>query len=400
MYRLMFIQFIRSKTCQLGIALALILGIISIMTGKQFLEDQKKATSQVVEKQEAHIQRNLDLHKDDLGLLLYYLKFAVVNQRDPLAALSIGQSDLNPGIQSVSILTLEGQKHDTDLVNPVKLLFGNLDLSFVFIYVFPLLIITFTYNLRSEEEESGTWKIVSTMSQSTTHFLLKKLLVRISIIILLLFLLYLAASIVLGISISINSTLFITIAILYQLFWFSLCFCIVTLRRNSNFNAVTLLSCWIVLTIILPSIVNNLVTVNYPVPEALTTMIKQRDGYHEKWDTDKRATLEKFYSSYPQLEKFGYPTDDGFNWHWYYAMQHLGDEESRVESASMENKMIERASVSSSWAQFIPSMHTQMSFNEIAGTNLQNHMSFLKEISRFHEETRLYFYPKLFSEAS
>ena len=82
--------------------------------------------------------RNIKFHSDDLGLLLYYLKFSLVKEQNPLAALSIGQNDINPSIQSVKILTLEGQKYDTDLVNPTKLLYGNLDLSFILVYIFPL----------------------------------------------------------------------------------------------------------------------------------------------------------------------------------------------------------------------------------------------------------------------
>ncbi|MEL7003019.1 MAG: DUF3526 domain-containing protein [Bacteroidota bacterium] len=47
----------------------------------------------------------------------------------------------------------------------------------------------------------------------------------------------------------------------------------------------------------------------------------------------------------------------------------------------------------------IPSMHAQLAFNELAGTSLVNHLNFLKHINSFHEETRLYFYPKIFSES-
>ena len=66
-------------------------------------------------------------------------------------------------------------------------------------------------------------------------------------------------------------------------------------------------------------------------------MIKQRDGYHQKWDTNKRETLVKFYARYPQFESYGFPPEEGFNWMWYYAMQHLGDEESSEESLMMRN---------------------------------------------------------------
>ncbi|WP_255518036.1 DUF3526 domain-containing protein [Fulvivirga sp. M361] len=396
----MFKQFLRTGTCRLGLGLVLFLGLISIITGKQFLNDQEKVASEVVERQLDHIKRNIEFHSDDLGLLLYYLKFTLVNEHDPLSALAIGQKDLNPSVQHVKILTLEGQKYDTDLVNPTKLLYGNLDLSFVLIYVFPLLIIAFTFNLRSEEEETGTWKIVSVMSKSNLKFLLSKLLVRLILLVLLMSFLYLVASIVLNISWGELSFAFFVVGFVYILFWFALSFWIISLKRASNFNALVLLSFWLMLVILSPSVVNTIITNRLPVPEALTTMIRQRDGYHQKWDMDKRGTMEKFYDSYPQFETYGYPPEEGFSWLWYYAMQHLGDEESREESLSMRTKIMQRANLSRKWAKFVPSMHTQLAFNDIAGTGLINHLNFLQHTNTFHENTRLYFYPKIFSNGT
>ena len=400
MYQLLLQQFLRTKTCQLGLALVLILGILSIITGKQFLLDQEKIASQVAAKQGEHIERNLELHGDDLPLLLYYLKFSLVSQPYPLAGLSIGQKDVNPSVQRVTILTLEGQKYDADLVNPTKLLYGNLDLSFIIVYLFPLLIIAFTYNLFSEEAESGTWKMVNTMAKSTIQFLLAKLIVRFLLLASVLLLLLVAGVLIMGISINGIFLLFTISSILYLIFWFVLCFWIVCLRRNSNFNALTLLSFWLILVILLPAFINNYLTNAYPIPEALSTMIKQRDGYHKKWDSEKRATMVKFYEDYPQLKHHGFPPEEGFDWPWYYAMQHLGDLESREESNAMQEKIRLREEMSRLCARFIPSLHIQLAHNDMAGTGLLQHMNFLALTTDFHKKTRLYFYPKIFGNES
>lgn len=400
MNSLMIKHFLRTRTCQLGLILILALGLISIVTGKQFLEDQEKRVAQVVEKQEEHIARNLEFHSDDMGLLLYYLKFSLVNEQNPLAALSIGQNDLNPSIQSVKILTLEGQKYDTDLVNPTRLLFGNLDLSFILVYIFPLLIITFCYNLLSEEEETGTWKMVSVTVRSKVKYLLSKLLVRLVLLLVVMSLLFIVAAWVLNIQWNETFLAFFVIGLLYQLFWFALSFWVIALKRDSSFNAVVLLSFWLTLVVLLPAIINNAITHRYPVPEALSTIIKQRDGYHEKWDVNKRETMDKFYKTYPQFQDYGYPPEEGFSWHWYYAMQHLGDDESREESMAMRDKILLRQKTSSQLGQFFPSMHVLLAFNNLAETSLLNHMDFLQYTNEFHENTRLYFYPKIFSQAT
>ena len=398
MYRLLFQQFLRTKTCQLGLIILLVLGGISIITGKQFLIDQEKMASQVSEKQIEHIKRNVELHGEDLPLLLYYLKFSLVNQPHPLAGLAIGQKDLNPSVQQVTILTLEGQKYDANLVNPTKLLYGNLDLSFIIIYLFPLLIIAFSYNLYSEESESGTWQIVSVMARSTWNFLLAKLLVRFTVLAATLILLLLVGAFVMGLEFDGILLLFLLTSLCYLLFWFASCFWMISLKRNSNFNAILLLSFWLILVVLLPAFLNNYLTTQYPVPEALSTMIKQRDGYHQKWDTEKRATMLAFYKDYPQFQDYGFPPEEGFDWPWYYAMQHLGDAEAREESQAMQEKIRLREKMSRLWAQLIPSMHAQLVVNDLAGTGLVHHMNFLNYTNQFHEKTRLYFYPKIFTD--
>ncbi len=396
----MFKQFLRTNTCKLGLFLVLILGVISISIGKQFLKGQERIGSHVTEKQLEHIQRNVELHSEDIGLLLYYLKFAVISEVSPLAALSIGQKDVNPSVQSVSILTLEGQKYDSDLVNPTKLLFGNLDLSFILLYVFPLLIIAFTFSLKSEEEETGTWRLVRIMSKSRLQFLLAKLSVRVILLLLAMCILFVLAGLILSIPFGMAFLAFFVTGLLYILFWFSLSFWIISLKRNSSFNALALLSIWLTLVVLLPATINNFVVTKYPVPEAFTTNIKQRDGYHQKWDTNKRETMEKFYARYPQFESYGYPPEEGFNWLWYYAMQYLGDEESSKESEMMRTKILQREQMSRKWGQFIPSIHTQLAFNDLANTSLSNHMYYLQYLNDFHEQTRLYFYPKIFSNVN
>lgn len=399
MYALLFQQFLRAKTTQLGLVLLMTLGVISLMIGKQFLSYQQEAAAQVAAQQRVHIERNVAHHQEDLPLLLYYLKFSLINETAPLAGLSIGQRDLHPSIQRVKMLTLEGQKYDTDLVNPAKLLYGNLDLSFVVVYLFPLLVIAFMFNLLSEEEESGTWKMVSAMAKSKTRFLMGKALVRMAALLIMMLVLFGVGAAALGIPLNASFLLMICSAILYVVFWFALCFFIVCLRQRSSANALSLLLIWLVLVVLVPAVVNNYVTNKFPIPEAFSTMIKQRDGYHTKWDTNKKATLEQFYKEYPQFEKNGFPPEEGFNWPWYYAMQHLGDVEAREESDAMHQKIKQREATSRSIAKLVPSMHTQLAFNTLAQTGLLQHMDFLKQTTTFHEDIRLFFYPLVFSGA-
>lgn len=399
MLALLFKNFIRSKGTKIGLLFLICVGFVSLLIGKQFQDKQQNNIKEAVIYQKEHIARNAEYHKDEIGLLLYYIKFSLVNKTFPINSLAIGQRDVNPSIQNVTIRGLEGQKYDAELNNPNNLLSGNIDFSFVLIYLFPLLIIAFSYNVISEEVESGTWKIVSTQSKNIFLYILQLFFVRILTLIGLLSILLFAAALFLQIPLDKAFFAFYGLGILYLLFWFSISFFIVSLQKHSNFNAVILLTVWLFLIVILPAGINAYIVNRYKVPEALELTLKQRNAYHEKWDMDKTATMEKFYKHYPQFRTYKLDEKAEFTWLWYYAMQQMGDDESAEQSKELESKLHQRNRFSELIAQFIPTLHTQIQLNEIAKSDLKNQLLFLNETSKFHEKLRLHFYPKIFDNA-
>lgn len=395
LYKLFLQQCIRSKEVWASLILILLLGVVAIVIGNRHLQRQQEAITEVKTHQKEHLERQVSLHNDDLGLLLYYANFAYIHTLNPLAGISIGQADVNPTVKRITIKTFEAQKFDTDLVNPMNLQSGNLDLSFVIIYLFPLLIIVMTYNAISEEIETGTWRLVVIQARSKLRFIITKLFIRLGLLYVVLLFLFLIAKFVLDLSWNTDFFAMLGLSMLYILFWFTLAFFVLSFKKSSGFNALLQLSIWLVLMILLPAGINAYVSSKHPVPEALSTAIAQRDGYHVKWDTDKLATIEKFYQHYPQFKKYGYPTD-GFNWLWYYAMQQMGDDDSKKERNALDEKIKLREQTSKQIASIVPNMYMQLIFNQLAGTSLGQHMDYLHETEKFHEKLRLFFYPKIF----
>jgi len=269
--RLLIKQFLRSGIAIAGISLLLLSGIISLFIGKSYLEKQRDKIEATAVYQQQHIDRNVQYGHSEMGLLLYYLRFAYVNSINPLNGLSIGQRDVNLGIQQVTIRNLIEKKYDSDLNNPASMVMGNLDFSFVLIYLFPLLIITFTYNLLSEEKEEGTWRLINIQSNAAKKVLLQKWWIRSAFVTGTLLLLYLLAIPILSIPINASYLAMIAEGVLYILFWFIACAMVVGWQKNSATNAVSLLSIWLLLTIVAPAVINSLITTKYPVPEAMAT---------------------------------------------------------------------------------------------------------------------------------
>lgn len=399
MYRLAFRNFIRSRSVITALVLFLLVGIVSIFIGKQFLQKQQVAAEVVTHLQKEQIERNVSYNKDQFGLLMYYLRFAYINTPDPAAALAIGQQDVNPAIQYLTIRGLEGQRYDTDLYNPYNQLTGNMDLSFVVLFLFPLLIIAFNFNVLSQESENGTWSLVKVQVKQPLTFIFRKLSIRLIIVLALLFILLLLAVLIIGLPLSERLLAYTVTAVLYVLFWFAVSFLVISLRRSSSINALLLLSAWVFFCLLVPAMINNYLTVRYPVNEAYSTFIKQRDGYHTSWDKNEDSTMQAFFKHYPQFRNYKWNSPK-FNYMWYYAMQQLGDDESAPDSEAMRHKLQQRQQSAGVAALFFPPMHAQLQFTGIAGTGLEQHLQFLDSTAVFHETTKLHFFPKIFGDSA
>lgn len=224
MLTLLIRSFVRSTGVKIGLGFLLLAGLLSLLVGRQFLNRQQRNTQEIVAAQQTDLQQYARIHADEIGLLLYYAQFALVNETPPLAGLSIGQRDVNPAIQRVTIRTLEAQKYDAELNNPTNLLLGTIDFSFVLIYLFPLLIIALTYSAVSEERENGTWRIVAVQSRNLMGFIAQLFLVRVAVVLgLLLTLLGLAVP-VLNLPLNGAFWAFVGTSVGYVLVWFGICF--------------------------------------------------------------------------------------------------------------------------------------------------------------------------------
>ncbi len=393
----LFKQFYRNKAYIIALIFLLTAGLMSLYTGKKFLERTDDIISKSEQFQKESISKNVKYHHEDLGLILYYIKFNLVNETPALSALAIGMRDLNPSIQGVTIRNLEEQRYNSDFYNPANAAVGNFDFSFVLIFLFPLIIVAFCYNLISEEEESGRWKLLSVQSSNLSKLIDTKMLIRFLAISLVYLILLSVAAVWLAIPLDYSFLIFILSGWLYIAFWFFLCRWIISFRKSSAQNALILLIIWVGINFIIPMSSNMLIQKFYPVQESLKAVMEQREGYHNKWDEAKLPTMEKFYKVYPQFSKYQVAENDAFSWTWYYAMQHMGDMEAASSSRQYNSKMAKRNEAAELLGYFLPNIQTQNVQSSVAKTDMKHQLKYSAALQKFHEEKRLYFYPLIFS---
>lgn len=394
----LFKQFTRNTSYLFILVILFVAGIGALYTGKKFLEKQERIIEKTSQYQKESIDRNLEFHKDDLGLILYYQKFNLVNKHSNLSGMNIGIRDLNPVIRGVTIRNLEEQKPNTDLYNPSNTAFGNFDFVFVLIFVFPLALITLTFNAQSEEVERGTWKMLSIQSQSLKKYLDFKLAIRLLAVVLVYLLLFIIGIFWLDIPLNSDSFLFFISGLLYLIFWALVSRWVASLQKSTAFNALLLVGIWVMMNFIVPMFANVLIEKAIPTDSAVEAFMKQRDGYHNKWDEKKIPTMERFYKVYPQYSHFQVKEDNQFNWTWYYAMHHLGDLEAKPSAEKYQNQLNKRIKVEQYLAYFFPNINTMIGTSQLAKSDMQNELNYQNALVRFHEKKRLEFYEPIFAK--
>lgn len=373
-------------------------GIYAMFHGKSIIDKQQAIIEKIPEFQAEHTAKQIELNKADLGNLLYYHQFSTIHEPSSWAAFSIGQRDVNPFNVKVTMLTLEGQLYDSEMSNPKNLLYGNLDLAFVIVFLFPLLIIAFCHNLISAEQENGVWNLLRSQPVSIGKIIGWRLLIRFVTVLLIAFGLITASCFYLGGSFDIRYFYALLITFSYLAFWFALTAFVISLQKSSTFNALSLLGVWIFLTILAPALLNLAISTALPVSESFELTVKQREGYHQKWDKAKAETMQKFYVKYPQFSNIPIP-EDKFSWGWYYAAQFMGDLESGDKTAEYVNKLKKRDEWTNRAALFLPTVNAQLAFNRLSQNDLESHLDYLESVRKFHTKVREYFYPLIFNNA-
>ncbi|MEN7551612.1 DUF3526 domain-containing protein [Rapidithrix thailandica] len=393
------LSFRADKGLLLLTALMLAAGLYSIYYGTQEIARQRENLAEL-EQLETHTIEELKKKypgEADAGTVAYYFPVFAQNQPQPWAGLALGQRDVNPYYLKLRLLNLQAQLYDTENINPLKVLSGNFDLAFVLVYLFPLFIITLGYNVLSQEKERGTLPLLLSQPIRLSTVVISKLGFQVILVLGMAWLLSILGFIGAGISPDGRIALWLLVVTLYCLFWFGATFLVIALRKNSSFNAVILLGIWLVLTMVLPSLMNIYVTVSQPLPQGIDLTVQQREAMHSGWDKPKEETMQQFYALYPQWAD-DTPIKGRFSWHWYYAMHEMGDQAVKDLVQAYKSGLQKRQALTYDLSGFSLPVNAQAALNALAGTDLDSHLQFMESIEQYHVSLKEFYYPFLFRQ--
>jgi ABC-2 type transport system permease protein len=317
-----------------------------------------------------------------------------------LSALSIGQSDVLPYYFKVTTGSKESVLTSNEIENPHRLLQGRFDLSFVVIYLFPLLIIAFGYSVISWEQEGGTLALLLSQPVALRTFMAAKIGLRAVLIIAVVVLFSIVGLALGGVRISSTDTLirFIVwtgIVAAYALFWFGVVLFVASFGRGSAANAMALSAVWLALVVVLPSTLNMAASVLYPMPSRVDMIAALRVASEEASAKGDRL-LARYYGDHPDLAAVS-DVEKAAN---DVAITRLAidDEiESRVRPVvdkydvqlANQQKLVDR------FRLFSPAIVAQEALNDIAGTGAARYRHFVSMAESYHAQWRSIFAPMI-----
>ncbi|MEM8526651.1 MAG: DUF3526 domain-containing protein [Bacteroidota bacterium] len=326
-----------------------------------------------------------------------HFTYFVANEAHPAAGLCLGQRDLFPVYYGFNITDLARQLNVGELANPMRLLTGNFDLSYVLIFLLPLLIISLFYNLYAAEKEGGTLPLLRAQFVSATSVFIVKGGLRFLLVLGIASLLLSLGFLLHDISISKNAASFFQFSGLtyaYCALWTALIVGIVALKRSAALSAMLGLGLWLILVLVTPALLNLYLSAKTPLPNRAKLIHNLRNLNDQNWESPKSFVFDQFYSKHPE-----YPQGDTTNFNkWYYASFTLLDEEAQHMNQAFETQIAERNDLIRSWIWLAPAAALHEQFTHIAETNRDSHQAFLEEITTYHAELKSLYYARIFEE--
>lgn len=317
----------------------------------------------------------------------------------PAAAIAIGQSDVLPSYLKVQWKPMFKQANIDEIENPRNLAVGALDLSFVLIYLYPLLIIALSYNILSSERENGTQALLLSQPVSVGQFVLGKILLRGGIIIGLavgisLFGLLVANPDILSSGGLWRVGVLTLIMVLYGAFWFGLAVLVNAFGKKSAANALILMGVWIALVLIAPAALNLAAKSAYPLPSRIEMVQSMRRGDKV---AEQQSGFERSYRA-DLLRKGEEEALEASISDFYAKILPLEEKGERIAAPIFEKFEAQRQSqqrLTEGLKYISPAAVTQTALSDLAGHSVASFNDFTSQVLAYHGEWRGFFYPKV-----
>ncbi|MEL6536033.1 MAG: DUF3526 domain-containing protein [Bacteroidota bacterium] len=317
------------------------------------------------------------------------------------AALAIGQRDLFRYYYRLTGMSLHYQLFENELANPVNLMVGNFDLSFVITYLFPLLIIAFTFGLFATDREQGTLPLLLIQSVSIRRIVLTRFLFYFAIIVGLALLLSLVGLCLTGNPLAAANRAaagtWLLFTGVYCAFWFGLMLLVISFRRSSAFSAMAGAGCWLLFLMVIPAVLNVWVATRYPLSSATLADLTRRTSLENEDDEEEALeVIGEFLAHKPELSAPDSVLKENLLSKAYAAFTSLKDIRSQTEVEHYQSTVSQRNARTYQFHWFCPPIAMQDLLAHLGETDLSTFLHFQTQLASFHGQITSFYFSRMF----
>ncbi|MDR6197560.1 DUF3526 domain-containing protein [Siphonobacter sp. SORGH_AS_0500] len=332
-------------------------------------------------------------------------KFAV-KKPFVLQAINVGQSDIQPFYYKVYINKKQYLTYEGEIDNSFLQFIGNFDFAFVVIYLFPLLIIVFTYNVLSIEKEQGTWVLLKTSNQSIANLIRLRVSIRYLLFTSLFWLLVIPMMVLLlGSSFLLTSNWWWTFVLvsMYFGFWFALSFLVNSFSMPSTVNAMVLIFLWLFTGILIPNVLQIGLSQAYPIPSRISQTNEERKAVNKYFEKDGQLlTKEVFSNPRTQIRQASIVTP-GMVYGYgviVYKSQEIKDAAAEIAEQQLYGQIEKQQAAIRAFQLISPALMMQEELSALSGTHWHQFNTFSRDVDQFRKQTQQFYYPKMAHEST
>jgi len=247
---------------------------------------------------------------------MWYSNHYVFDTPNPLMTYSIGQAEQFAYYKRVSMWSTGYDKDLTaEISNPERVAIGSLDFSFVWLFLMPLLLIVLTYSIHGMERDLGFTKLLSVQEPHLKSWLAKRFVAMGIFSTLILVFLVITSALLGGYLGSHFGAIMLLIfyKFLYLFFWLFLLALISFYSKGQTDAALKMVGLWLLLTIVLPGLVHQYVTLKHPPGFMMEVINAQREDRDKIYDTDLDTIKQTVFETHPALRESKLAQTDSLN---------------------------------------------------------------------------------------
>lgn len=359
---------------------------------------------------QAHYQDDIQHYRDQYdknqllpGYMGYYLFHPVSQTPQAWSAIFRGERDETATHLRVRLLGLQSQVNATAPGNVDAQRFGQFDLSFLWLYLMPLLIAAMSINILADEKNTGRWPMLVAQVPKGTRLIFRKMTIPALMVLIVNVILLVVATIITSISLDSNWFGVLAQLMLYQLCWWFICGWIVFLNKEASFNYLSFISVWLVFTFVVPGLAYLYQIQQQDAGKDAAIVFEQRQYMNDSWDKDKKADFAAYLALFPEWTPTA-PLGDEFDWRWYYGQQQMSDVIVADLVSQRHQTQLASYQQGQAFSWFSPVMSMQYGFNRLANADMLAKLDFNQQIEQYHQQIRhffwsIYFPDKAFEEA-